>query len=73
MQYLFEHEQRLRRPDENLGLAVDHVVVEILLLDQNANAVAVRAAFEIRPRILRHHLVPDRVESCSHSFLVKKT
>ena len=58
---LFQHEERLRRADEDLGDAVDDVAVKVLLLDEDAHAVAVRAAAEVGPRVLRHHLVPGRL------------
>ena len=55
--HLFKHEERLRRTDEDLGLAVNHVLFKVLLLNQNADSVAVGSAAKVRPRVLRHHFV----------------
>lgn len=78
---LLERKQRPRRADEDFGVAVFDVLCEALLVHQHADAVAVRAASVVRPRVLADHLVapqekvvtlPVGESSASHTYVLQQ-
>ena len=59
---LLQCEECLWMADEDLRLPVLHVVLEVFLVDDHSHSLLVRATVEVRPRLLRHHLVPGHNE-----------
>ena len=54
---VFQREHRLWRLDEQLGFAVLHVVLVVVLAQNHLTTLTLVAAPEVGPRVLRHHLV----------------
>lgn len=55
---LLQGEEGARRPHKQLGLAVRHVVLEAVLVDDHLHRLSIGRHQVVRPSVLARHLVP---------------
>lgn len=55
---LLQREEAARRAHEQLGVAVRHVVLEAVLVDDHLHRLSIGGHQVVRPSVLARHLVP---------------